>query len=102
MKPMVQFSNKGWEQASLLQIMVLKSCSLDERQNKFLSFLEFNESFDIKPSFLAFYGVMSSIQTLKNTVKGQLASKENGDNFINVFLSATKIKHNSLSEMYQL
>ena len=59
-------------------------------KNKFLSFSEFKERFDVNPSFLVFYGVISSIQTLKNTVKGQLASKGNDDNFIDVFLSAKK------------
>ena len=54
-------------------------------KKKFLSFSEFKE-----PNFLAFYAVIFSIQTLKNMVKGKLASKGNDDNFIDVFLSAKK------------
>ena len=37
-------------------------------KSKFLSFTEFKERFDIKPNFLAFYGVVSSTKTLRNMV----------------------------------
>ena len=63
---------------------------LMREKNKFLSFSEFKERFDINPNFLAFYGVISSIKTLKDTVKGQLVSEGNDDKFIDLFLRAKK------------
>ena len=48
-------------------------------------FLSFSERFDIKPNFLAIYGVLSSTKTLRNTVKTQFPSKGNYDRFIDVF-----------------
>ena len=55
-------------------------------ETKFLSFSEFKERFDIKPNFLgAFYGVVSSIKTLRNMVKTQFPSKGNYARFIDVF-----------------
>ena len=59
-------------------------------KSKFLSFTELKEHFDIKTKFLAFYGVISSIKNLRNTVKTQLPSKGNYERFINVFSSVAK------------
>ena len=42
-------------------------------ESKFLSFSELKERFDIKPNFLAFYGVVLSIKTLRNVVKTQFS-----------------------------
>ena len=59
-------------------------------ESKFLSFTEFKERFDIKTNFLIFYGVISSIKDLQNTVKTQPPPKGNYEPFIDVFLSVTK------------
>ena len=68
-------------------------------KSKFLSFTEFKERFDIKPNFLAFYGVVSSIKTLRNMVKTQFPSKGNYERFIDVFLSVTKTNRKVYQKM---
>ena len=59
-------------------------------ESTFLSFTEFKEHFDIKTNFLIFYGIISSIKDLQNTVKTQPPPKGNYEPFIDVFLSVTK------------
>ena len=59
-------------------------------ESKFLSFTEFKERFDIQTNFLIFYGVISSVKDLQNTVKTQPPSKGNYEPFMDVFLSVTK------------
>ena len=56
-------------------------------ESKLLPFTEFKEQFDIKTNFLIFYGVISSIKDLQNTVKTQHPPK---GNYEPLFLSVTK------------
>ena len=76
---------KSWSAKGILKV---KHFMRDE--SKFLSFTEFKERFDIKTNFLSFYGVISFIKNLRNTVKTKLPSKGNYERFIDVFLSVAK------------
>ena len=59
-------------------------------ESKFLSFAEFKDRFDIKTNFLTFYGVISSIKNLRNTVKTQFPRKGNYERFIDVLPKQTE------------
>ena len=76
---------KSW---SAKEIQKVRHLMTDE--SKLLSFSEFKERFDIKTKILIFYGVISSIKELQNTVKTQPPPKGNYEPFIDVFLSVTK------------
>ena len=59
-------------------------------ESKLLSFTELIERFDIKPTFLAFCGVISSMKNLRNTVKTHFTSKGNYERVIDVLLSVNQ------------
>ena len=60
--------------------------------DKFLSFLEFKERFDIKTNFLTYHGVVSCRKSLRNDTKGQYVKNQNLSTFVDNFTKVSKPK----------
>ena len=72
---------------------ILKVSDLMENGTRFLSFTEFKRRYNIKPSFLSFYGLISAIKLLRKSVQEHFLHDNDDDSsgvFLQNFLKANK------------
>ena len=76
---------KSWSSKGILNVK-----HLTKDADNFLSFTGLKERFDVKTNFLVYYGLVSCIKLLRNTVENQNETNRNFSTFVENFPKAPK------------
>ena len=102
MNSLIRVNNKPIHYFSWSSQGIQNIGSLMENETRFLSFYEFKERYNIKVSFLSFYGVISGVKHLVITFNRKASQESiNCESFLDKFLkakNAIKIVYRKLIE----
>ena len=82
-KPIIYY--KSWSSKGIQNVKRLMKDA-----DKFLSFTELKERFDVKTNFLVYHGLVSCIKLLRNAVENQNETNRNFSTFVENFIKAPK------------